>query len=188
MSTFPLQALLDEMVAFLEERRVDYLVMGGVAVRFWGIPRPTYDLDFTLAIPPERVPGLCDALRDRGFTIPEIHEKGFVDRLAGMDKVAVARILDGREVRVDLFLVTTRYQREAFGRRVRKAINGGEAWLIAPEDLILHKLIAGRERDLADITDVLWMNPNADKAYLRKWAGELGVSATLEKKLDEPLP
>lgn len=50
MSGFPLQALLAEMVAFLERRRVEYLIMGGVAVRFWGIPRPTFDLNFTLSL------------------------------------------------------------------------------------------------------------------------------------------
>ncbi len=188
MTTFPLQILLEEIVAFLERNRVDYMIMGGVSVRFWGIPRPTYDLDFTLALSPGRVPALCEEFCRNGFTVPQIHEKGHLDRLAGMMKFAVIRFADGREVRVDFFLVTTRYQREAFERRVRKKINGLEAWIISPEDLILHKLIAGRERDLADITDVLWMNPGVDRAYLRKWAGELAVAEALARKLAEPMP
>jgi hypothetical protein len=56
------------------------------------------------------------------------------------------------------------------------------------DEMVLHKLLAGRERDLADITDVLWMNPGVDKAYLRAWAAELGVTESLERKLAEPLP
>ncbi len=40
MPAFPLQSLLDSLVALFEGRRTDYLIMGGVAVRFWGIPRP----------------------------------------------------------------------------------------------------------------------------------------------------
>lgn len=185
MSAFPLQALLEEMVAFLEQRRVEYMIMGGIAVRFWGLPRPTFDLDFTLSMEAAEVPLLGAALEDRGFTLPEIHGRGFLDELAGMKKFAVTRFLEGREVRVDLFLVTSRYQREAFARRVRKRINGSEAWFIAPEDLILHKLVAGRDRDLADVSDILWMNPTLNQAHLRHWAGELGVTAALERKLSE---
>lgn len=185
MSAFPLQALLEEMVAFLEQRRVGYMIMGGIAVRFWGLPRPTFDLDFTLSLEAAEVPSLGGALEERGFSVPEIHGRGFLDELAGMKKFAVTRFIEGREVRVDLFLVTSRYQREAFARRVRQRINGTEAWFISPEDLVLHKLVAGRERDLADISDILWMNPALDRGHLRKWAGELGVTAALERKLSE---
>lgn len=188
MSTFPLQSLLEEMVAFLEARRIEYMIMGGIAVRFWGIPRPTFDLDFTLSLNAAGIPELGADFEANGYSVPQIHAKGFLDQLAGMRKFAVARFVDGREVRVDLFLVTTAYQRDAFGRRLRRKINGGEAWFIAPEDLILHKLIAGRDRDLADISDVLWMNPAVDQDYLRKWAAQLGVTEALERKLSEPRP
>ena len=188
MSPFPLQALLAEVVDFLERRRIGYMIMGGVAVRFWGIPRPTFDLDFTLSLENGQFPNLGADLQAAGFTLPEIHAKGFLDELAGMKKFAVTRFLDGREVRVDLFLVTSRYQKEAFGRRVRKSIDGLDASFITPEDLILHKLIAGRDRDKADVSDLLWMNPGLDLAYLRTWAAALGRTADLERKLAELRP
>jgi len=71
---------------------------------------------------------------------------------------------------------------------VRAKINARSAWLISPEDLILHKLIAGRDRDRSDITDILWMNPEVDTDYLRTWAATLGVSDQLERKLAEEVP
>lgn len=185
MNQFPLQGLLEELVDFFDSHGIDYMVMGGIAVRFWGIPRPTFDLDFTLAVEPEDVPPLCEKLRRSGFSVPEAHEKGFVDRLAGMDKFGVVRYEDGKGTQVDMFLVTTPYQREAFRRRVKRELNGKSAWMIAPEDLILHKLISGRDRDMGDVSDTLWMNPDLDRGYLRQWGTALGVSQALERKLKE---
>ena len=188
MSEFPLQPLLERLIEFFEKHRIDYMVMGGVAVRFWGIPRPTYDLDFTLAAQEDAIPQLCHQLSEEGFSVLTAHEKGFVDQLEGMRKFGVMHYAEGREVAVDLFLVTTEYQRAAFERKVQAKINARSAWLISPEDLILHKLIAGRDRDLSDITDILWMNPEVDTDYLRTWAAALGVSDQLERKLAEDVP
>ena len=179
----PLHEVLADLVQSFDMLHVEYMVMGGIAVRFWGVPRPTFDLDFTLALTHEQVPPVLRGLEDRGYTIPEYHQEGFLDRLADMQKFSVTRYAEGRELKVDLFLVTTEYQREAFSRRIRKAINGTQAWVISPEDLILHKLIAGRERDLADVSDILVLMPDVDRAYLHKWAKVLGVEAQLEKKL-----
>ena len=181
----PLHEALEDLARAFDGLHVDYMVMGGIAVRFWGVPRPTFDLDFTLALSQDRVAAMLRGLEARGYTVPEYHESGFLDRLAGMQKCSVTRYAGGRELKVDLFLVTTAYQKAAFSRRVRKAINDLQAWVISPEDLILHKLIAGRDRDLADIADILLLMPDVDREYLRRWAGVLGVAQQLEKKLAE---
>ncbi|MBI4229726.1 MAG: hypothetical protein HY608_02710 [Planctomycetes bacterium] len=181
----PLLSLLEKLVGILDREQIPYLVMGGIAVRFWGLPRPTYDLDLTLSIPPGQVPAFCRRLEAEGFTVPEVHARGFVDTLAGMRKIGVLHHDGTREIRVDLFLVTTPYQEAAFGRRLRKRLDGMEAWIPTPEDLILHKLIAGRDRDLADISDVLVLNPDVDRTYLEKWAQALGAADLLARKLRE---
>ena len=62
-------------------------------------------------------------------------------------------------------------------------LNGLTAWLVSPEDLILLKLLASRPRDLADIGDVLFTQGELDTTYLRHWADELGVRASLEQAL-----
>jgi len=188
MNAFPLQDLVEEIISLFDEHGVDYLLMGGIAVRFWAIPRPTFDVDFTLAVEPEQAAWLCERFEEQGFSVSEAHKKGFVDSLKGMNKFGVVRYAAGREVRVDMFLVTTPYQERAFRRRVRARINGKEAWMIAPEDLILHKLIAGRPRDLVDAIDVLSLNPAVDAAYLRDWAAVLGVSEALERHLEGHWP
>jgi hypothetical protein len=57
--------------------------------------------------------------------------------------------------------------------------------LITAEDLILFKLLAGRPRDLLDIEDVFFMQGQLDEAYMRRWAGPLGVADQLERMLGE---
>jgi hypothetical protein len=187
MTQFPLQDLAEGLVSFFEEHDIDYMLMGGIAVRFWGIPRPTFDVDFTLSVKPDQVPWLCERFEEQGFSVHEAHKKGFLDLLKGMNKFGVVRYAAGREVRVDMFLVTTSYQEEALGRRVRAKLNGKEVWLISPEDLILHKLVASRPRDLADVIDILSVNATVDTNYLRKWAGVLGVSELLREYLEKHL-
>ena len=60
-----------------------------------------------------------------------------------------------------------------------------DVWLVSPEDLVLLKLISHRPRDMSDIADVLFTQGQLDAAYLRHWAGELGVGDALERVLAE---
>ncbi len=51
----------------------------------------------------------------------------------------------------------------------------------SPEDLIIHKIFAGRPRDLEDVKSVLIKNPKIDFNYIRKWLKEF------EDATEEPL-
>jgi hypothetical protein len=94
------------------------------------------------------------------------------------------RKFEGRDSwRVDLFLVTTEYQRAAFARRRNAKLLSLVVWTMAPEDLVLHKLMAGRDRDLADVGEILALARDLDLAHLRTWAPRLGVEVLLEDRL-----
>jgi len=56
---------LRELVGILEDFGLTYAVIGGIAVRAYAIPRPTFDIDFTLAIPRERLSELQRELLKR---------------------------------------------------------------------------------------------------------------------------
>jgi len=64
-----------------------YAVMGGMAVRVYGIPRPTHDIDFTVAVPRDRLPELYAAVQALGYMVPEPYLQGWVDQVAGMPLV-----------------------------------------------------------------------------------------------------
>ncbi len=166
-----------------EDLEIPYAIMGGWAVRVYALPRPTYDVDFTITIDRARLPELYAAAEEAGFTLPEQYRSGWVDSVAGMPLVKFRLHLESRGIDIDIFLAESEYQSELMQRRVQHQVGGEAAWFVTAEDLILLKLIAGRTRDRADIDDLLLARSELDEPYLRHWAEMLGV----EKQLDEVL-
>ncbi|HUG94350.1 MAG TPA: hypothetical protein VML55_26200 [Planctomycetaceae bacterium] len=163
--------------------QVPYAVMGGLAVRIYAIPRPTYDLDFTLAIDRYRLPELYRALDSEGYTVLDPYLRGWIDEVAGMPLVKFRLYLGAEGVDVDVFLAESPYQHELIARRRVEDIDGTPVCFVSPEDLVLLKLVARRPRDISDVADVLFTQGQFDEAYLRRWAGELGVSDALDEVL-----
>ncbi len=177
--------LLHQFAKLFDGLGVPYAVMGGWAVRLYALPRPTYDIDFTIAIDRDRLADLYDVARETGFSVPEQFATGWVDSVAGMPLVKFRLFVEGRGIDIDVFLAESDYQQALMERRQAHAVAGKQAWFVSPEDLVLLKLIAARKRDLADIDDILMGQPNLDEAYMRRWAEPLGVSEQLEKALAE---
>jgi hypothetical protein len=174
---------LHDLVALFERLEIPYAVMGGLAVRVYGIPRPTFDVDFTAAVGRDRLPALYERLKDIGYTVSEEFAKGWVDKVAEMPIVKTKLFVEGRSIDVDIFLAESPYQQELLARRRSEELDGVPVWIVSPEDLVLLKLISYRPRDVADIGDVLFTQGQLDETYLRHWAATLGVSARLDEVL-----
>jgi len=180
-----LTSVLADFVRLFDELKMDYAVMGGLAVRVHGIPRPTFDLDFTVNINRQDLPRFYDRVTAAGYTIPEAYSTGWVDQVAGLPLIKVKFFVAGNSVDLDLFLAESAFQKELMIRRQRHLIDGQPMWVVSPEDLILLKLIAHRPRDFVDVADVLFAQGQLDEAYLRRWANDLGVAPELEASLAE---
>jgi hypothetical protein len=185
MTELPIQGILLRVLSSLDAVSIPYLIMGGFAVRAVGIPRPTYDADLTVDPPEGALQRLFDRLEQDGFMIPDEFRKGFRDSLLGMAKVKVQKFAEQHVWDVDLFLVTTPYQRAAFARRRSVPFMGADRWMITSEDLVLHKLLANRRKDLLDVEEILKVQVSLDRAYLRDWAARLGITDRLEAMLRE---
>ena len=107
-----LSKALKDLADLFDRLGMAYAVMGGIAVRVHGIPRPTYDVDFTAAIPRERLPEFYDETRTLGYTVPQQYESGWVDEVAGMPLVKVRLYLEERGVDVDVFLAESDFQKQ----------------------------------------------------------------------------
>ena len=71
---------------------------------------------------------------------------------------------------MDVIASETRYQDEALRRS--RAVDLGEdlsARVLSVEDVIIHKLIANRAKDDADVEDILRAGPSLDWRYLDDW-------------------
>jgi len=86
---------------------------------------------------------------------------------------------------VDFILSFSEYQREALSRTRTITVDGAVVRIASPEDIIIHKMIAGRARDLEDVTSIVAKMPVLDTDYLSRW---LRIFETdLARPLDEPL-
>ena len=175
-------------VRLFEKLGLRYAVMGGIAVRAHGIPRPTQDVDFTVSIERSFLPKLYDAARRLGYDVPQAFAAGWVDQVAGMPLVRVGRYIEGKSIDVDLFLAESRFQQELLARAKPEQIDDLMVSIVTPEDLVLLKLLAHRPRDLADIGDIFFVQGTLDEPYLKHWAAELGVSERLDAVLATPPP
>lgn len=163
----------------LEAEGIPACVMGGLAFQVHGIPRATFDVDIQVAAEPERVRALLERARVEGAVVDEPYLRGWTDQVAGMRKVGFLLPAAERLVAVDLFLVTTPFQRSAFERRRPFDIAGRATPIVSIEDLLIFKLIANRRKDQADAIDLLAFGGLLEVEYVRRWARELGLGERL---------
>ena len=65
MEEFP--EILRLVCSYLNENNIDYVVVGGVAVMYHGVPRTTVDIDFIIQIDDQDIPAFDDFLTAKGF-------------------------------------------------------------------------------------------------------------------------
>jgi len=175
--------VLHRTLDVFETAGVPCAVMGGFAVRHWALPRPTYDVDFAVAVDGDALIALLRAFAAAGYTVDPQFRAGFTDTLGGMRKVAVAAFDAGSSWTVDLFLATHPLVRSAFDRRVPAQVEGRSLPVISVADLLLFKLLPDRTKDRLDVEDVLLVCGPVDLAYLSSWADRLGIRDRLDRAL-----
>ena len=181
------EGLLARLTAVLDRREVPFMLIGGQAVLLHGDPRLTQDVDVTLGLGPERLGEIVDACADIGLeSLPE-DIRGFVETT-----FVLPALDDTTGIRVDLIFSNTPYEAQAIEHAIRVEICGERVPFVTAEDLIIHKLFAGRPRDLADAESVVRRKgPQLDWDYMREWTktfaeieGREGLPARLEELRD----
>ncbi|XZE20380.1 DUF6036 family nucleotidyltransferase [Pirellulaceae bacterium SH449] len=181
------EQVLMAMVDLCERFSFDYAIMGGIAVRVHGIPRPTYDVDFEVAMTDAQLEVFLDNAETLGYEVPAIYRTGWRDEIGSMPLVKLKTYLAaGKSVDVDIFLEETEFQRSIMSRRQLVEFEGRNLWFVTPEDLVLLKLIAFRPRDLGDISDIIFVQGELDEKYMRHWASKLGIEERLTSTLNQP--
>ena len=137
-----------EFLQCLNARGVEFLVIGGHAVAFYGYPRATADLDVWIAVNPTNASLLTAALQDFGFGVPELSSELFLkkDRIIRMgvapNRIEIQTGIDG----VDFS--------DCYPRRVTAQLDGVPVSFISLKDLKANKAASGRNKDLADLDNL----------------------------------
>lgn len=172
--------LIAAVASELEVRRIPFMVIGGQAVLLHGDPRLTQDVDVTLARDPSAVADVLSACAALGLRpLPE-------DAAAFARRTYVLPAVDDvTGVRVDFIFSTTPYERQAIERAVQVEIGEALVPFASAEDLVLHKLFAGRPRDLEDAASVVRRKGETlDWRYIEKWAAQFVTVPGRERILD----
>jgi hypothetical protein len=163
--------LIARLTRELRARQLSFMLIGGQAVLLHGEPRLTQDIDVTLGIGPNRLDEVLAACRALGLQPLPSDTERFV-----RDTFVLPAADPKSGIRVDLIFSTTVYEATAIGRAVRVELAGELVPFASAEDLILHKLFAGRARDLEDAHGVVRRKgPDLDWAYLRRWAADFAL-------------
>lgn len=182
--TAKLRQAVRDFVRLFESNQIPYALLGGLAARAHGIPRPTWDVDFTVAVNRSRLARLFEEAEQLGYTVPAAYRAGWVDQVGGIPFIKFGVAIDDRSVDIDVFLAESSYLETVIQRRIHAALDDLiTVSVVTPEDLIVLKCLSNRPRDLIDIQDVLFMQGELDREYMRHWAERLGASQTLEESL-----
>jgi hypothetical protein len=155
MMEFDFQTIFKE----LNELGIDYLVVGGLAVNFHGVPRMTYDIALMVLLEPENILRLVTKLTQWGYRpkIPVdpkelsdetkrnswIHEKGMKALNFYSETLPIGEI--------DLVIDSPILYEELKDRAIRVELQDEKIPTVSIHDLIALKLRAGRKQDLADV-------------------------------------
>ena len=171
--------LLARLTRALRAREIPFMLIGGQAVLLHGDPRLTQDVDVTLGLGPGRLRDVLAVCGEIGLNPLPDDVEAFVARTFVLPAEDAAT-----GIRVDLIFSTTPYESQAISRAVRVPIGGEDVPFATAEDLIIHKLFAGRPRDIEDAAGVVRRKgPDLDWTYLRVWAGRF---AEVEGREDLP--
>jgi hypothetical protein len=133
-----------ELFRSLNARKVEYLIVGGYAVAFYGYPRFTGDIDFFVNPDPENAARVLAALEDFGFAGLDLSVEDFQspELLVSLgyppERVDIVSCIDG----VDW--------EEAWKNRFAGSFGGESVFFIGRRELIRNKRSTGRKQDLVD--------------------------------------
>jgi hypothetical protein len=153
-----------EILDWLDDQNVDGCLIGGLAVQRWGEPRFTHDVDLTVLAEFGSEAQIVDILFQKlASRIDGARE------FALRHRVALLRASNG--VDIDIALGATSFEVESFRRAsIFEFAPGLILRTCSAEDLLVHKVVAGRPQDIADIRGII--NRQSDKLNLnliRKW-------------------
>ena len=165
------ERILTRLAKELADRSVPYMVIGGQAVLRYGEPRLTKDIDVTLGLGVDGFQTIREMVRALAFVIIVEQPEDFVR------KTMVLPVLDEDSgIRIDFIFSFSEYERQAIARAVSVPMKDTSVCFASLEDVIIHKIVAGRPRDIEDVRSILLKNPIYDTTYINRWLGEFDAS------------
>jgi predicted nucleotidyltransferase len=141
------------------------MIIGGQAVLLYGTPRLTRDIDITLGVDTDKlflIERVCQKLKLK--VLPKDIEDFVEDT-----KVLPAEEAKSR-IRVDFIFSFSFYEKQAMRRAKKVSIEDYPVKFASIEDVVIHKMLAGRNIDQEDVKNILIKNKKKIIfTYINKW-------------------
>ena len=148
-----------EILEGLYKSKVRYLIVGGLSVNLYGVPRVTQDIDIVIAMDRENVLKITSLLKELGY-VPRLPVSP--DDLANPDKVK--DWIENKNLKafsfyhknenykvIDIVLVHPLNFEKSFKNRTVKRAKDIDIYLASIDDVVKMKEFSGRPQDLSDI-------------------------------------
>ena len=148
MATTQLPQDFKEFLKLLNDHQVEYLLIGGYAVSYFGYPRATADMDIWIAMNPDNAEKIVNTLKEFGFNPPDLSAQLFLkeSQIIRMGlppvRIEIATTISG----VDF--------QECFAQKITANLDGIQVNIISLNHLKVNKKASGRNQDLADLENL----------------------------------
>ncbi len=172
MNENPLVQSLKELCLFLDDAKIGYALVGGLAVGIWAVPRATVDIDFLVSINSTDFLLLAKKMNESGMFI-FIHDKPMNFKKVSLLRATLKRNPD---ISVDFLFADDDFKCQAVKRSSAVKVSDFIVNIPTPEDLILLKLLSGRPQDKLDADKIQEMQKeHLDRNYIDQWLGRLQI-------------
>lgn len=169
--------ILRKAIDVLERLNLRYMIVGSFASSFYGEPRTTIDVDIVVDIPYGSVTSFCESFPSPEFYIePDTVRQAI--RTGGQFNLIQTTTAD----KIDFMSLQYGTHREGQldRRQLRPLLDGCDAYVAHPEDVILAKMEyykeGGSEKHLRDIAGIMRISSGeVDRDYIVQWAEKLGL-------------
>jgi hypothetical protein len=148
MATIQLPLDFKEFLQLLNSHKVEYLLIGGYAVGYYGYPRATGDMDIWIAVHPDNARRVVAALNEFGFPLPQLDETLFLQE----NKITRMGM---PPLRLQILTTISGVAfAECYAERAIEQIDGVQVSLISLKNLKKNKKASGRYKDLNDLENL----------------------------------
>lgn len=170
----PLEELVIKISQLFTAHKLSFSLAGGWAVSLWGAVRATEDMDFIVVMDNDDR-GRIETILSSEFRVTS-HKNMMLDKTATplWRHVLTSNRINDHCV-LDIIPASSNFLKNAVKRCIRLPFHGAIVPVIAIEDLILLKIMSGRNKDIEDARSLISGGMIIDKEYIRNTAITLGI-------------
>jgi hypothetical protein len=164
--------ILQLVSSYLNERGIDHVFVGGIAVMYHGVPRTTVDIDILIDIDNEEIAPFSSFLKSEGFNASS------EDIRAALNERSHTTVFyEDSLLRLDIQGINTEFDRLTLERSIKANLLNTEIPIGSAEDTLVNKILFQGEQDLRDALGIFERNRgHLDLDYIGATCEMLGIT------------